>query len=364
MSIQFCAEPAATPAAYLDRALGIFARAADRAGRRISKHFRIATSTVRLEFAGPSMVPHAARAFAHLEIPADSACGAPPDWTICVWDSASTATPLLRGWEPEDWGTRGEIPAFNNDRFCLLAQFEPKIIYMFDLERRLGLFWTEDAARLPSYEAGAPMRPLLFEWLLCRGSLPVHGAAVGYPNGGVLLAGKGGAGKSNAALACLQSDLFYAGDDFCALSENGCWNLHSLFSTGKVALADLTRLPHLRPFISNTELPDGEKALFFLNDRQPERLIFGFPLRAILLVRVVDSAESHIEPASPAEVHKVLAMSTLPLSPRKSASVFQSVARLTRALPCYELRMGSRCSEIPVRIDELLRTLLSSGSGA
>lgn len=357
MSVRVSRKPALSPSEYLDNAIAIFNQAAGRSCGVTSKRFRIAESIIQLEFADTAMIPLVARAFSHLEIPANDHPSQSADLTIHIWDSASTATPSLPGWSVDEWGMHLEIPRYNNHRFFAAVQLEPKVLYMFDLERRLGLFWIENARELPPHETSAPMRPLLFEWLLRRGMLPVHGSAVGYRNGGVLLAGRGGAGKSNAALACLESDLLYASDDFCALSESDCWNVHGLYSTGKVAQEDIVRIPYLRSMISNPDQLERDKAIFFLNEHRPERLISGFPLRAIVVVRVAGCPESRFEPASKVEVQKTLAMSTMPLAPLRAAVTFRSVARLARAMPCYELHMGSRSAEIPERIDELLRSL-------
>jgi hypothetical protein len=272
-------------------------------------------------------------------------------------------------WNNEAYGRGGLIDRFNDERFHSAVQIGPTIFRMIDFEQRRAIYWTPDAAQMPYWEIGAPLRPLLHEWFQRQGFFPVHGGAVGFENGGVLLAGAGGRGKSNVALSCLAGDLLYASDDFCLLSASPHWTAHSLYCTGKIAPADRIRHPHLRNLESNPEQLGEEKALYFLHRHFPEKLIGSMPLRAIVMPRVIGAGRSQLIPASTADAQKAIAMSTIELSRWTAAETFAKTAALVRSLPCFELHVGGDiATDVPPLLGAFIRDLTprsrgDSGSG-
>ncbi len=318
----------------------------------IVQHIALGGRIVRLEVSAGAMARAILPALAHLAVPAVPA----PDLTVRAWDSESTGiAPISPGWGPDAYRREGYISGFNDGGFHTALQFGPLILRMLDGTRRRALYWTPSAARLPHWERGAPMRPLLHEWLKRSGFVAVHGGAVGTAEGGVFLAGAGGRGKSNVALSCLVSDLRYASDDFCFLSQRPEWTVHSLYCTGKIAAGDRARHPHLHGAESNPERLDHEKALFFLNERFGDRLIRRMPLRAIVLPHVVGHGPGTVVPMPPGDAHRAIATSTIELSRWTGGDTLRSVATLLGERPCYELRVGARIGEVP----DLLARLLS-----
>jgi len=340
----------APAARFFEDAMATFA-----ACRTIVHDYDIAGQTLRVEFAEGVTERMFARALAHIE----TQRGAEPDLTVAVWDSDSTATkPLRAAWGIDDYGPSGLIAGFNDARYFAVSPYSPIPAFgMLDRETQRGFYWVRNAAELPYWERGAPLRPLLHEWLSNHGRVPVHGGAVGYADGGVLLSGAGGSGKSNVSLACLASDLLYASDDFCALSNDPDWRVHSLYCSGKMLPPDIRRHPHLDPHVSNRDRPDDEKWLFFLQEPFRARMVRTMPLKAIVLPRVVGTGASVIAPESKAVAQRAVAMSTIALSPAGGAPVFASIASLVRALPCYALRIGEDFENVPRLIGDLLRGL-------
>jgi hypothetical protein len=320
----------------------------------VVRHIAIAGRVIRIEITAGAMERAVMPALSHLIVPEV----AEPDLLLCVWDSESTgAPPMSPGWEPEDYRREGYISGFNDARFHTGMQFDPIILRMIDMERRRAMYWTADASKLPYWEIGAPLRPLLHEWLQRIGMVAIHGGAVGRADGGVFLAGAGGQGKSNVALSCLNSELFYASDDFCFLSQSPAWTVHSLYCTGKIGGGDLVRHPHLRGAESNPDRLDREKALFFLSETFRHRLIREMPLRAIVLPRVVTQGTSEIVPVAPSVAHKAIAMSTIELSRWTGGHTLRKVSELLRERPCYELRVGAAIEDVPPLLARLLNKL-------
>jgi hypothetical protein len=339
---------------YYDSAFDLFrASVAVRGGLAIH-HLALGDRLVRLEVPKGAMERAVVPALVHLA----TAPVAEPDLTLCAWDSASTgAPPLAPGWGAAAYRREGYISGFNDDCFHTAMQSDPIILRMIDMARRRAMVWTPDAAKLPYWEIGAPLRPILHEWLQRVGMVAIHGGAIGYPDGGIFLAGAGGQGKSNVALACLRSDLLYASDDFCFLSQTPEWTMHSLYCTGKIAAPDIARHPHLRGGESNPDRVEGEKALFFLTERFGDRLIRSMPLKAIVLPRVTGEGESAIAPLDPSVVHRAIAMSTIEMSRWTGGHTLRKVVELLRDRPCYELRVGARIADVPGLIGGLLRDL-------
>jgi hypothetical protein len=339
---------------FYDSAFLKFSELAASPGAILQRHISLAGSTVRIEISAGAMERAVIPALSHLIVPEV----AEPDLVLCVWDSEGTgAPPMSPGWGPEDYRREGYVSGFNDARFHTAMQFDPIILRMIDMKRRRAMYWTADASKLPYWEIGAPLRPLLHEWLQRIGMVAIHGGAVGRADGAVFLAGAGGQGKSNVALACLNSDLFYASDDFCFLSQSPEWTVHSLYCTGKIAGGDVVRHPHLRGAESNPDRLDREKALFFLSEKFGHRLIHQMPLRAVVLPRVITRGPSEVVAIAPAIAHKAIAMSTIELSRWTGGYTLRKVSELLRERPCYELRVGPSIDEAPPLLTKLLNEL-------
>lgn len=319
--------------------------------RIISRFFIVAGLKLRIDAAVGQFAPLLLRALSHLEVsPFDH-----PTLTISAWDSDNSGfAPLKPAWNASHYGRFGIIEQFSDARFHTAVQLNPTILSMLDRKTHRAIYWTPSAAALPYWEFGAPLRPLLHEWLLGEGKLPIHGGAVGYASGGVLLAGKGGSGKSNVALSCLRSDLLYASDDFCIVSDEPEWLVHSLYCTGKIAGSDLHRHPHLAGCVSNAQFLQREKALFFINEPFSQKIILTMPIRAILLPQLCEAEPTRIESAPAAAAQRAIAMSTIELSRWTGAATFRQVARLIRSVPAYYLRIGENFPKVPALISDLL----------
>jgi hypothetical protein len=342
------------PERFFEDALQQFRDIAAPPGAVVSRQFLLAGRTVRIDASAGGMEQALLPAFAHL---AES--NAPePDLIIHAWDSESNAAPPLKPqWGIDDYRREGFIAGFNNSRFLTAVQFDPPIFRMVDLDQRRALYWTPSAARLSVWERGAPLRPLLHGWLNQIGLLAIHGGAVGFPDGGVFLAGASGQGKSNVALSCLNSDLVYASDDFCVLSHTNRWIVHSLYCTGKMAPGDLARHPHLRGAEINPNPRAGDKMVYFLNEKFNDRLVQEMPLRAIVLPRITAQGPSRIVPVAPALVQRVIILSTIGLARWTGHETFARVVELIRDLPCYELIVGESMADVPATIAQLLSDL-------
>jgi len=349
--------------AFFKTVSSVFQKAVKTLGGSIDHFYSIGGRTVCLRFAGAALIPYLTPAINHLAVKPTSA----PALTVCLWDQASTGIqlpPLLSrfihslnaasGQHLVDG--RGELIDYNSER--LRAAFNPDshVLSLLDTEQNLAVYWLNSkASQLPYYERGAPLRTILHWWINDRTHQFVHAGAVGMATGGVLLAGKGGSGKSTTALACLGSELSYASDDYCLIATEFTPYVYSLYSTAKLrGIEDLQRFPHVASRMSNVDRLETEKAMIFLNEHYPDQVIAGFPIKAILLPRVSKQTETNLKVATAGAALAALAPSTLFQLPGAGRMALQTMSKLVRQVPCYVLEVGSDLSQIPEVILRLL----------
>ncbi len=339
-----------------------FKRAADRAGC-IDRTFRIAGFRIRLRFAGPALIPVIVPALVHLETAPDNEA----DFTIALFDTASTGTRLpfladhyisllrLRWWE--HLAGRREIKGLNGERIRSVFHLGPDILSVLDTARDHAVYWVEDAGSLPYYERGSPLMVLLNWWLARNQRYLVHAAGIGSAERGLLLTAKGGSGKSTTTLACLLAGLGIVGDDY-AVVDAAEDRAYSLFNSIKLkGPADVARFPGLESRFDNIErLAEGEKAMLYLHQHFPDRLLPQLPLDAILVPRFADRPETVITPAAASLAFKALAPSTMFQLPGNARDAFQGLASLVRRIPAYEIALGTDIDCIPDTIRRFLET--------
>lgn len=334
-------------------------------GGSIDHFYTIGGHTVCLRFAGSSLIPYLTPALNHLAAKPTSA----PALTVCLWDQASTGIqlpPLLSSFihslytasEQLMVDGRGELKHYNSERFRAAFNPDSHVLSLLDTEQNLAVYWLNSKAnQLPYYERGAPLRTILHWWINDRTHQFVHAGAVGMATGGVLLAGKGGSGKSTTALACLGSELSYASDDYCLIATEHKPYVYSLYNTAKLrGIEDLQRFPQVAPHMTNVDRLETEKAMIFLNEHYPDKVIGGFPIKAILLPRVSKQTESNLKVATAGAALAALAPSTLFQLPGAGRMALQTMSKFVRQVPCYVLEVGSDLSQIPEVILRLLST--------
>ena len=306
-------------------------------GGAVRRTYEIAGRRVELRFAGPALVPGLTRALEHLR----STEGGRPDLTLLLFDTASTGVEAPE--RPEAMGAHranGELPASEDGR--VVAAYTPgNALAVFDRDARLGVYWRREAAEVPAFESAAPLRALINWWLPEERMQLVHAAAVGGPDGGVLLAGPAGAGKSTTALSCVAAGMGYAADDYCAIELAEEPIAHSLYDTGKAVRAGLGRLPGLNALVPDPERLDDAKVVYFLHEHAPTRLVRRIPIRALLVPKVVGGRDTRVEEASPAAALAALAPTTLFQLPNAGRGSFQALTRLVRSVPCRHLLLGT-----------------------
>ncbi len=194
-------------------------------------------------------------------------------------------------WTTYDFGPKGEIVGYNDERHRTVYQPGVDILQVFDAERAAAVYWTPSYRYIPWWESSFPLRTAIHWWTTTTPSLqPMHAGAVGRDDGGVLIAGRGGAGKSTTSLACLDGGLLYAGDDYVLVDVDQP-TVYSLYNTAKLRPENLHRFPHLGSLVANADSLGDQKAMLFLHQHRPEQ-------RRCELSRPGDRAPTRHGPAS------------------------------------------------------------------
>ena len=260
-----------------------------------------------------------------------------------IWDSATTGVkPITPPFSLEDYQRNHRWAMIDDGRVLIMHIPWSHIVYAYDRGTCQGLFWSPDPGSLTIYERAAPLQTL-FHWALNeRGWHILHAAAIGVEQGGALLVGNTGAGKSSTALACLQHPgLRYLSDDKCLATLTPGPQAFGIFSAAKLKGDMLDALPQFQHLVGGyDELTKGGKSLVYLYPEYRERMVTSFPIRFFLIANITRRSQAALRPASSSDVLKVLGPSTLHWLPGAEESSMRFMAALSRQLPAYWLDLA------------------------
>ncbi|MDH7445523.1 hypothetical protein [Aquimarina sp. 2201CG14-23] len=325
----------------------------------IQHSISVAGKNVNLRFANSRLASKLLPALAHL----DEAIGNQTDLTVSIWDYKSSGIPL-----PKSPSFKGDFTKLDkgigyNMRYSDIHK--PRFIYvptglgfmcLFDPISKHAFYWYPDVEALPYYERGAPMHTLFDWWLASQGMLLTHAAAIGNHDGGVLIVGKGGQGKSTTAISSLWSDgLYYISDDYLILENVSSPKVYSLYNTGKLDYEHVqTKLPHLLPLLDNPLSAKEEKGLFFFNRTHRSKIKSSLQLTSAILPQVTTQKHTTISSIKPMKLLIGLAASTMYQSSGSNAEGLKILTKTISDLPCYALNIGQNLDEISKSIKEII----------
>jgi hypothetical protein len=232
---------------------------------------------------------------------------------------------------------------------------------MYDARERAGVFWVEGPERVPWPELAEPLRPLLHWGLMDSSRHLVHAGAVANDDGGVLLGGSGGSGKSTSALACIEAGFRFVSDNYVLLTGSDRLVAHSVFCTAKVRPEGTRFHPWVRELVPEVDRGAGEKYVLDVHRHIPERLALSTSIDAVLLPRLSDNGSVLAREISPTQALLALAPSTIYQLPSSRNTSLGPMAQLVRRVPAYVLELGGPPGEVPGVIAELLRNPRSAG---
>lgn len=300
---------------------------------RVQMAVRAGPMTLRLGF----QLEHLATAYSSALI----ASASTPDASISIVAGDEVdLTELI----PHPWDQGRAFGA--GDYFAMWHPDKFPVLYLADLARKCGLVWLP-RGQAPDWEFSRPLCPLIQAFLTKSPWTAVHAASVSLSGRSLLLAGRGRAGKSTAALSCAMAGWDYAGDDYvCVNTTNG--DILPLYTSARLR-TDMTemveRLLPVSAALSN-DLDDPRHELRLGNFLGPAR-IKGGTLAAILLPRRRGAVSPKFEPARRADALEALFKTTMlgvSGSPRTIAS---KLGRLVALAPATFVDTGTRPDAIP-----------------
>jgi hypothetical protein len=333
-----------------------FQIATAQAGAVLERTYRIGGNNLRLRYAGPALLERLSPSIEHLRSESDGES----EHLVEIWDAASTGTqppPAPPG--SEQLPPAGIATSVGENRRAIY-QAGVRTLSLTDTSLDRSWYWAADADLIPEWEASTPLRHILHLWLASRGIQFVHAGAVGRADGGFIIVGKSGSGKSSSTLSTLGSRLLYAGDDYVGVSldpDSGPY-VHSLYGCGKLETAHVARFPGLR--ISAQQEKAGslparrDKTIFYVRDTYPEQVTTGFPLKAIIVPRISPGDTTRLSEIELTTALKALIPSTMFEIHAAGQSALTALTQIARHTRTLELRLGADMTSIPALLEEAL----------
>ena len=320
------------------------------------QHFRLGGYDFRVDFSSRELALALGRALAHARTPASENI----ELQVRCFEEGVTNNRLPPPpWRWEDSLPRGSFSGWEKGRYRVqYNRIDGRILnlLLMDTLEAKAVYWVKKCEDIPWWERTFPFRQIIHWWSRGKRIQPVHSGAVGFSSGGVLISGRSGSGKSTACLSCLHSELQYVGDDFILIDlESQQPRAHCLYATAKIEPSNLHRFPWIKPWISNPDQLESQKALIQVGESSPETLCKSLPIQAILLPRVTGELDSRLSPASSANAMHALAPSTVLTLIGDESEVMQKISQLVRTVPAYWLEAGTDLAQIPLRIKEFLK---------
>jgi len=315
----------------------------------------VAGQRIRLVYAGQALDGLLTPALAHLLASHDG----DPDLLLHVWDSAGSGVEMCPPpVAAHCFSERGDIWTFESDRWKSAFLIGDYSLSVLDLAAGEGVCWVRSGTGLPYWTIASPFRALFNWWLSERDAQLVHGAVVGTGEGGVLIVGKGGVGKSTTALSCLAAGFDYVGDDYVVLAGGDVPTAFSLYQTAKLDPDAAQRFDWLVPSpAGGRPTAAGDKAVMHIRDHRPQQLAAAMPLRAVLTPAFADGPDTQVRPIAADALLGPALYTTMAQLPHAGPRTLALIERQVRRLPCYRLELGRDVDRVPAVIAALLTQL-------
>jgi glycosyltransferase involved in cell wall biosynthesis len=324
----------------------------------LERYYSIAGQTIGVRFANKSLMASLTLALEHLMTRKEQ----PPKLVIYVWEGPFPELEALSTPQNREGSSLWGRPRETDEILAAYSRTTGNFT-MLNKKAAVGLYHVESSKKFPQSESGAPFVKIFNWWFRDQGFQLIHAGALATSKGAILLAGKGGSGKSTAALSGLASDLFYLSDDYCMVKTFPPY-VYSLFCSGKLNREDASKFPYLKGCVSSAGYPEDPKIIFFLNGVFSKKLIKHMPVRAIFLPVPAASKTSSVERTTSAAALRALAPSSLFQLPNPRREDFYDLVAFVKNLPCYVFRVGTDVSRIPEIISEFLHKKEGPGAGA
>ena len=336
------------PGALFSEAFEASCRVMDASPSVLERSFRIGGSAVHFRLAGHAMVKNVWPAISHLE---DRQAAIESGLTVHVWDCESTGAPFPVSadiWNAcTNWG---ELVATRGSLIHASRLMDVGVYSMVDLSSGQAVYWANRADHVPPYARAAAVRSILHVWMRKQRRIFLHGASVARDGQSILLAGKGGSGKTTTALLCASQGWQYLGDDYCLASAGESPRTYSVYNSAKLSPDQWNRFVHWTDSRHAVKDPQSGKTIVFLAYDSSVSVIPQGELRAIVLPTITGGKRSTLTADSPVAAWKAMALSTVLQLPGAAQEDLASIGSLARSVPCFRLSLGNDLESVPTVI--------------
>ena len=293
--------------------------------------------------------------FRHLQVGATPSV--PPALTIDIWDAAECGIDCKLGSDRNDLDQHPILKKSDDGRF-FSYQLQHSLICL-DRTDNAMVGKVSSAEALSLYQLGRPLHVPLSLWHKSQGIPLIHAGLVSKDRRGAIMVGAGGSGKSTCAITCALAGFNYLSDDLVGLEITGDSNYigHSLYNSTYLEPDHLERFPSLKVRALPCKYPYEKKPLVLLSQVPTIEFMSACRIHAILLPRVTANPTSSFREVSRGEALLALAPTSLLVGDRSSGREgFEKLASLVEGAPCYRLEIGTRLSDIPRAVANVLAT--------
>lgn len=307
-----------------------------------------------IRIVGRELAKHIRRPFRHLLT--QKVIATAQHLRIDLWDESETA--IRYPGDPVDFsGPRlhsspeyGFIIGSPNERFVGCQR--PKIVTWFDRATQHIIGCISNSNQFSLYERAKPLLFPLLLWHRDQDVQVIHAALVAQNGQGVLFVGRGGTGKSTAALACVDAGFDYLGDDYIGLGvDKDLFIGYSIYNSAWLESNHVSHFPRFAPYLIQGR---HGKLPILLSQVFPHRLVRAAPIHVVVIPRLVDGGLSRTCPASKWEALFALAPTSLIKRPWSGVHNLNKLAGLVEQVPSYWLDLGIDLESIHECVRQLL----------
>lgn len=325
----------------------------------IKKYINVAGCKIELEFCHSKLEEEFFFTLAHNEIFENE----DPDFKIIVTTEIPKGLFANINIELKKQFHKSEIAPiyfYKSDKYLITCNFElngdVSLIYYYNIDNKTAYVWANvDLIEKDEFGgiANTASFRTIFSWVLSEKNLfLIHAGGVGLENGGLILPGKSGCGKSSTSSICANNNLLMAGDDTVVISNDSEPMVYSLYCVARIFPEDFKYYPK---FTSSFALrSDIKKGINFAKTDQ-NLLIKKFPLKAIVFPEKTKNTHQKYFPISKIEALRRMTASSFYIFPRKNNQFeFNAFSQILDKVPCFVLELGSDRNSIPSTIEEIL----------
>lgn len=223
-----------------------------------------------------------------------------------------------------------------------------------DRTAQRALLWYPNAGEIASWEFSRPFLASIHAFMLPTSWTPMHAAAVALPEGAILIAGRGGVGKTTTALVCAEAGFDYLGDDF-VLVGGPPWRVASLYRSARMREDMFARMPRSMAAVTNVSTDDGEVRAEVDVGTVGRIGLDDVAIRAIVVPQRAGAEDFAFSTARRSQALSALAGSTLIALAGERDRTFEKLADLVNQVPCYGFEPGKTLADIPRALASLVK---------